>query len=72
MPFRNKAGPLELGRLPERKQHRCRRGRMDSSLNAGPTEFCICPSCGIRISHQTGIPCSSVNCPKCGIRMVRL
>ena len=33
--------------------------------------FCVCPSCGEKVSHQRGIPCHSVNCPKCGAAMVR-
>ncbi len=38
---------------------------------AGPEGFCVCPSCGAKVVHQVGIPCSSVSCPKCKAKMVR-
>lgn len=33
--------------------------------------YCICPNCGKQISHQRGIPCSSINCPDCGRQMLK-
>ena len=35
------------------------------------TGFCLCQRCGLRISHQAGIPCRSLICPSCGIGMIR-
>jgi predicted RNA-binding Zn-ribbon protein involved in translation (DUF1610 family) len=32
---------------------------------------CVCPSCGHIVTHQVGVPCSSIKCPKCGTIMVR-
>ena len=32
---------------------------------------CVCPSCGTIVSHQVGVPCSSINCPKCRTTMIR-
>ncbi|HUW23656.1 MAG TPA: NifB/NifX family molybdenum-iron cluster-binding protein [bacterium] len=48
------------------------KGRMGGSRpGAGPAAQCVCPSCGTKVPHQTGVPCYSVNCSKCGTRMVR-
>ncbi len=38
---------------------------------AGPAGECVCPRCGTRVPHQTGIPCTQVNCPQCGSPMIR-
>lgn len=37
----------------------------------GPAGKCVCPSCGKKIPHRPGVPCSSENCPECGQRMIR-
>lgn len=48
------------------------RGRMGGNRpGAGPAGQCVCPNCGVKSSHQQGVPCYSVNCPKCGSKMVR-
>jgi len=39
--------------------------------SAGPSGFCVCPSCGEKTLHQRGVPCSSMKCPKCGKQMGR-
>jgi len=39
--------------------------------SAGPGGFCVCPSCGERVPHTRGVPCTSVKCPKCGQPMTR-
>ena len=46
-------------------------GRMGGPLAAGPDGMCICPSCGAKVAHETGKPCSDINCPKCGTKMTR-
>lgn len=35
------------------------------------TGFCLCQRCGLRFSHQAGIPCRSLICPSCGTAMIR-
>lgn len=35
------------------------------------TGYCICPRCGLRVSHQAGVPCRSLICPDCSIPMIR-
>ncbi|WP_456442521.1 hypothetical protein [Caldithrix abyssi] len=37
----------------------------------GPAGNCVCPSCGTKVAHQPGTPCTAVKCPKCGAMMVR-
>ena len=37
----------------------------------GDTGFCVCINCGMKISHQAGIPCRNVICPNCGMNMRR-
>ena len=48
--------------INEKRQGQGGRGRED---------FCICPKCQNRISHQPGVPCRSVICPECGVSMIR-
>jgi predicted DNA-binding protein (UPF0251 family) len=45
-------------------------GRMGRFV-AGPSGNCICPKCGYKEAHQTGIPCYQKKCPKCGSLMTR-
>jgi len=48
------------------------RGRMGGNRpGAGPSGYCVCPSCGNKVAHQQGVPCYSLECPKCGAKMVR-
>lgn len=35
------------------------------------TGYCLCPRCGLRVSHQAGIPCRSLVCTSCGSGMIR-
>ena len=49
---------------------RGRRGAGQQNI-AGPGGFCVCPSCGKKISHVPSQPCSQVTCPQCGARMTR-
>jgi predicted Fe-Mo cluster-binding NifX family protein len=48
-----------------------RPGRMGGPAAAGPSGYCVCPRCGQRESHVTGIPCVQQKCPKCGTGMMR-
>ena len=45
-------------------------GRM-GGFAAGPTGNCVCPKCGHKEAHQTGVPCYQKKCPKCGSLMTR-
>ena len=48
------------------------RGRMGGNRpGAGPSGYCVSPSCGNKVAHQQGVPCYSLECPKCGAKMVR-
>lgn len=48
------------------------RGRMKGNKQgAGISGYCICPSCGCKVEHQQGTPCSSIICPSCGQMMRR-
>lgn len=47
-------------------------GRMGGNRHgAGPAGNCVCPGCDIKVPHQIGVPCYSMDCPKCGTRMIR-
>ena len=75
MPFGDGTGPLGQGPNAGRGRGKGRgggRGRMRRGRpDAGPGENCICPSCGVKASHQAGAPCGSLECPECGSKMVR-
>jgi|GEM_PF-595887 len=43
----------------------------ESGRGLGAGGFCVCPSCGEKIPHKSGMPCKNEVCPKCGKRMVR-
>ncbi len=47
------------------------RGRMGGPSAAGPSGYCVCPSCGYKEQHATGVPCYNKKCPKCGAKMTR-
>jgi len=47
------------------------RGRQPGGFGLGPSGECICPKCGTKVPHQTGIPCHETRCPKCGTPMTR-
>lgn len=77
--LRIEGGPIykedELSELPYRG-FRCRRRggnimRGVGRMGQGAGGFCICPKCGLKKSHQAGIPCMDERCPKCGSAMVR-
>ena len=37
----------------------------------GPPVNCICPSCGLIVPHQRGVPCFQTRCSQCGSPMTR-
>jgi hypothetical protein len=47
------------------------RGRMGGEFAAGPSGNCVCTSCGNKIPHTAGQPCTQMQCPKCGAVMTR-
>ena len=47
------------------------RGRMGGPNAAGPSGYCVCPSCGYKAPHTVGQPCNQIKCPKCGALMTR-
>jgi len=46
------------------------RGRM-GGFAGGPSGNCVCPKCGHKEAHQTGVPCYQKKCPKCESPMTR-
>ncbi|MDD5005365.1 MAG: hypothetical protein PHS93_02550 [Candidatus Omnitrophica bacterium] len=73
MPRGDGTGPLGQGPGTGRRRGMGRgRGKMGGGrIGVGSTGNCVCPSCGVIVAHQAGIPCASMDCPKCGMRMVR-
>ena len=71
MPGGDGTGPLGKGPIGGRGMGRGMGMGRRGMRGAGPSGFCICPSCGEKVAHQAGTPCSSMVCPKCGTRMVR-
>ena len=68
MPGKDGTGPLGQGPVTGRGSGR--RGRR-GAVGAGPTGYCVCPKCGEKTMHATGVPCTAVKCPKCGAAMIR-
>ena len=33
--------------------------------------YCICPKCGEKTLHRSGVPCQEEHCPECGAKMLR-
>ena len=50
-----------------------RRGQEGSGRKgfAGPDDYCLCPACGEKATHQRGVTCRSMRCPKCNTNMIR-
>ncbi len=51
----------------DQRQGRGRQG----GFALGPGNYCTCPKCGNKVSHQRGTPCYTIKCPKCGAKMTR-
>ncbi len=67
MPGKDGTGPLGAGPKAGNAGRREQRG----GTGAGPAGYCICPKCGEKVSHTSGVPCSSLKCPKCGSLLIR-
>jgi hypothetical protein len=50
---------------------RDRMGRNGGPHKAGPGGACVCPSCGLRMEHTTGDPCTLRKCTDCGATLTR-
>jgi cation diffusion facilitator family transporter len=51
-----------------------RRGSFEGKIEAqgkGLGGYCVCTHCGYKISHQRGVPCSTLICPNCKIHLKR-
>lgn len=42
-----------------------------AGLGLGSGGHCVCPKCGERRPHRSGVPCQDERCPACGARMLR-
>lgn len=73
MPFGDGTGPVGKNAASRRGAGvGSGRGKMGgSNSGAGPGGYCVCPQCGVKVSHQQGTPCYSITCPQCGTRMTR-
>jgi len=72
MPRGDGTGPTGQGPGTGRGQGQGQgRGRMGGPFAAGPSGMCICPSCGHKVAHVRGQPCTARSCPKCGAAMTR-
>lgn len=45
--------------------------RMRGSEAGGTAGTCLCPACGHREVHETGMPCVQKQCPECGTALIR-
>ena len=37
----------------------------------GAGGYCVCPKCGEKILHHSGVPCQEERCPNCGAKLLR-
>ncbi|MBM4272504.1 MAG: hypothetical protein FJ139_10190 [Deltaproteobacteria bacterium] len=76
MPKRDGKGPVGQGAGQGRGAAIGQRRGIGRAVGGGrsfacPSGYCVCPDCGMKISHTRGYPCSKKLCPECGTRMVR-
>ncbi|MDD4366907.1 MAG: hypothetical protein PHV38_04485 [Eubacteriales bacterium] len=67
MPRKDGTGPFGKGPIAGESGYKGRKG----GIGAGPAGYCVCPKCGEKVKHTTGIPCTSIKCPKCGTSLIR-
>jgi len=42
-----------------------------SGRGMGSGGNCICPKCGYKAPHKSGVPCQEERCPKCNAKLMR-
>jgi len=47
------------------------KGEVEEARGQGPGGYCVCSKCDYKISHQRGIPCSTLQCPNCKVNLER-
>lgn len=67
MPKKDGTGPAGTGPMTGKRG----RGGQGGGAGAGPAGYCVCPKCGEKVSHTTGVTCTSLKCSKCGSPLVR-
>jgi len=40
------------------------------AAQTGRSDLCVCPMCGVTVTHPISVPCASLTCPVCGSRLV--
>ncbi len=45
--------------------------KIEKATGQGPDGKCVCPKCGYTVSHERGVPCSTLKCPKCNVNLER-
>lgn len=70
MPNLDGTGPQGQGPMTGRGAGRgTGRGQNAQGPRAGGSAECTCPSCGEKVAHTRGTPCSQTKCPKCDTPM---
>ncbi|MBN2198130.1 cation transporter [Candidatus Wolfebacteria bacterium] len=44
---------------------------VEEAKGIGPDGYCVCPKCGYKILHKSGVPCSTLECPDCKNKLIR-
>jgi len=47
------------------------KGEFEKAAGEGPGGYCVCSRCDYKISHERGVPCSTLECPNCKIKLIR-
>ena len=71
MPRGDGRGSLGKDKGRGRGMRKGREGMGGNKPEAGAGGNCVCPSFGIKVPHQVGVPCYDLGCPGCGQRMTR-
>ena len=45
--------------------------KIEKATGQGPDGKCVCPKCGYSVSHERGLPCSTLKCPRCSVNLER-
>ena len=57
--------------MPRRSFSQGRGQNQGDKPGSGPGGNCVCPDCGAKVAHTTGVPCNQVACPECGTKMTK-